>query len=762
MKKRNFKVNYIIIILLVSIFLSLYYNKYIIPSRAQSNGDLSTIDTSFNFKEFGQDEGEILNANKIEFTLPSTSWNFTDLEINFTDISYGREIFSVEDDIVGHSKLLNKGTKGYACQINITEPTEIYAIHLYGDENKPVTTTTVTVQINGYDTISDQPNNTVYGSTIINISSTKQWHIQNFASPIFLNIGYYYLVLNGTEMLVTDGGKLYFDINDVNPHHPNLYTWEYAGGIWDNAITGEPFLYKLDQKVLTDFYPSDINMSVDIGEDNYPISNGPVMGSGSLNVSLSYNPSNESMSIPILSNTTYSLIFNASYNIKLNNTYIAPATESITALGNFWEITPSFQREFDQYSVEFNYPYSWSNITVYRKLGVTEENVNSILDIDSYTKLIKFSNSTLINGAEWRIEAVSPRLRFDIILDKKDWRPNQTMQFEVIAPSPNGYLIFDINDPQSLRPAEFEPETQEVIPEGNVFSYKIPRYPTEGPYQIIIYWYNTTDGGIETEDFQINLPPPPFITPGELIIIISSIIVGTFASLISYRTYNNYKKKKVERAQKVYSQCVDSLNLNYLMVTDKKSGLNVYTQNFSEREIDAAMISGFLQAIHTFGIELMKVEDRSQTIKLEYRDSIILMSEFVNLRLILMMGESPSRFFLYSVEELAYDIYKNYGDMIDNFNGDIKPFKGIEGLLRRHLSIAFIYPLKLAKIEKLAKIRINQHERELIDKAVHYMKSNDKDYFYISSILPEKECSPKDVEAVLSLFAKGVFELFPM
>ena len=55
------------------------------------------------------------------------------------------------------------------------------------------------------------------------------------------------------------------------------------------------------------------------------------------------------------------------------------------------------------------------------------------------------------------------------------------------------------------------------------------------------------------------------------------------------------------------------------MVTDKRSGLNVYTQNFIEKEIDAALISGFLQAIHSFGIELIKVEDQSQIIKLEYK-----------------------------------------------------------------------------------------------------------------------------------------------
>ncbi|MFX0083693.1 MAG: hypothetical protein ACFE94_18235, partial [Candidatus Hodarchaeota archaeon] len=188
-------------------------------------------------------------------------------------------------------------------------------------------------------------------------------------------------------------------------------------------------------------------------------------------------------------------------------------------------------------------------------------------------------------------------------------------------------------------------------------------------------------------------------------------------------------------------------------------GLNVYIQNFSEKKIEASLISGFLQAIHSFGIELIKVEDQSQTIKLEYKDSIILMSEFVNIRIIMIMKESPSRFFLYALEDLAYDIYKNFGGLIDTFDGDVKPFKSIEILLKQHLNVSFIYPLRIAKIEKLKKIRITQNERVYINKAVNLMKTTNLDYFFIKSLLPEEECNPKDIENLLSLMEKNVFQL---
>ena len=46
-----------------------------------------------------------------------------------------------------------------------------------------------------------------------------------------------------------------------------------------------------------------------------------------------------------------------------------------------------------------------------------------------------------------------------------------------------------------------------------------------------------------------------------------------------------------------------------------------------------------------------------------------------------------------------------------------------------------------------------------MQKAVHLMKINNTDYFYMNSLLPEKECGPKDVETMQNLFNKGIFQL---
>ncbi|MFX1233206.1 MAG: hypothetical protein ACFFBY_01500, partial [Promethearchaeota archaeon] len=199
-------------------------------------------------------------------------------------------------------------------------------------------------------------------------------------------------------------------------------------------------------------------------------------------------------------------------------------------------------------------------------------------------------------------------------------------------------------------------------------------------------------------------------------------------------------------------KCVDILNLNYLIVTDIRSGIDIYSQSFGEQKGDSTLISGFLQAVRAFGSEVAK--DKDKTVKIQYKNSILLMTEFVNVRIILNMKAEPSVDFHYAVESLAYDVYKNYGKMIDEFHGNVKDFKGIKELVEEHLNVSFIYPLK---IEMPDNVRLNSAEREMVEKAKKLMEDYGLDHIYALYLLPENECSPKDAQTVLNLIKKGVF-----
>lgn len=758
MIKKVVKRDKIIISLLVLLSIFLISNNNISVSYAQGNGDPHTVYSDFIIFGFGETNGEMLNISSIFLPLPSENWNLTNIELNFTNIQSKREIKDFETEFVG-GKDLYKGRKGMGVQINITLPTEIYGVHLYGYESSQITTTSVTVQINGYDSGSNHPNETIYASTQIDISTELKWHIQNFSYPILLYPGNYYLVLNGIEMLPSDNGRYYWYFNN-NPENPNLHVseWDNVLEVWSDGITGEPFLYKLDQKVIGQFYPEEINMTADVEGIYYPISDGIVPGTGFLNESIHLAPSDYNITIPIRINNSINLIFNLSYIFNLNTHLMCDGSGLINEDSpNVWTLTSVIERYYDYQIIQFFYPRSWYNLTIYKKSGILWENKTSNVIIDENRILIP--NNEIKGGDEWKIIANSQNIAFNLNLPVLEWQPGQELQFSVNVPIAEGNLTFFFIN--SLGFGYNEPiEIREVVSEETLFSYIIPSNSREGTYTLIMYWNNNTDAGVQSQEFEVSVPAVPFtIDPIWIVIGIIIAIAGTTVGVLSYRTIKKYRIRKIEENQKLYNKCMDVLNLDYIIVSDKKSGLNFYQQRFAEKEIDAAMISGFLQAIHSFGIELIKIEDSSQTIKLEYKDSIIIMTEFVNLRLIFIMKKHPSSNFLYSLEDLAYDTYKHYGELIDQFNGDIKPFKSIEKLLKHHLSTSLTYPMKLAKIEKLEEVKINPSERTLINKAISYMKIKNTPNFYLRSLLVENECSSKDLDLIFNLIDKNIFQI---
>ncbi len=131
------------------------------------------------------------------------------------------------------------------------------------------------------------------------------------------------------------------------------------------------------------------------------------------------------------------------------------------------------------------------------------------------------------------------------------------------------------------------------------------------------------------------------------------------------------------------------------------------------------------------------------------------MTEFVNLKLIIIMGKNPSKNFVFSVESLAYYIFKYYGKLLDNFKGVLAPFQGISKLVEKILNVSFISPLK---IEINKNYKLSQVEKQMVNRASKFMKENDFDYFYSLYLLPDNACSPKDYETILKLIEKGIFK----
>lgn len=745
MQKKN---NHIIIVLLFICSLALISNAFVSFSNAQSNGDTLTVPTQFQMMEFAENIDTNNTISSIEIPLPSETWNITNLMLNFSDIKLGKEINTVEDTGLSIYIIDSKGELGYGVEINITEPTIIFGVYIYGYlTGTPVDP--VYVQIQGYDNPTNAPDENVLRSIPINIS-VPDWHLQIFDEEISLSVGSYYLVINGSELFPTDKSTYNWLYNSSGSTNQNLHTAVYDGVQWSEESIGQPLLYKLIQRVNRSFNPEEINMTAEINGGFYPILNGTKPETGQLMINETIDPSTDIFSIPIKNDRVPEIIFNLSYYVNIYNSFLSDGNVFIQeGLENTWTLTPNIKRYYYNYSVKFYYPSNWYNLIVKRN----DLDISSIVSIDPLKNLILIPNNTVILDSTWEISANSPNVGLSLNVPKTTFEPNQNIQFSIILPIIQGnitYILFN-----SLGFEEYREiiEVVETLTEELVLSYTLSSHPNKGIYKAYIFWNNQTAAGVTTQEFTINIP---FVfDPMIIIIIVIGIVIISITAFTSYKLVKRSRRIREEYRKRIFNKYMDVMNLDYFIISEKESGLTIFDQLYTGKDIDSSLISGFLQAIRSFGIELTDAEDQSQTIKLDYMNLKILMSEFKNFRILLLMKDNPSHEFLESIKTLSYEIENKYGKVISKFDGRLHQFEGLKELLEEHLETSLIYPLKV--IEQQVKIRTV--EKSMISRALSMMKLKNTDYFFVSDLLStRKGFQVKDAEIILKLINKKIFQ----
>ena len=210
-----------------------------------------SINSNFELLEFSTDNGSYINADSIDIDLPSATWQVEDIELNFTNFKFNREIKTIEDNPVGSKTIEKKGNLlkyGLGVQIKISDPTIIYGVQIYG-KNESTENLPIYLQINGYENLTNSPNSDIYGSPILldmPKSSNPSWYEQNFSSPIPLQEGNYYLTIDGSSIGNSPQSKYLWYYNNEDPIYPDLYSASYISGSWTEINQSAPFLYKLN------------------------------------------------------------------------------------------------------------------------------------------------------------------------------------------------------------------------------------------------------------------------------------------------------------------------------------------------------------------------------------------------------------------------------------------------------------------------------------------------------------------------------------
>ena len=139
--KNNGVYKFILLALLIHTTSILYINHFNYRNNSSNSQQeeltQKTLRTAAQF-EYSELNGTLDDATSIQVELPDLTWNITDIQLNFTNISQHRQLRTIEGNtssvlfkpLYYYSKF--NWIDYYGQQINFSEPTEVFGIYLYG------------------------------------------------------------------------------------------------------------------------------------------------------------------------------------------------------------------------------------------------------------------------------------------------------------------------------------------------------------------------------------------------------------------------------------------------------------------------------------------------------------------------------------------------------------------------------------------------------------------------------------------------------
>ncbi|MBD3195139.1 MAG: hypothetical protein GF317_08800 [Candidatus Lokiarchaeota archaeon] len=349
----------LLICFLLSSFLILTFFSANVKSQVNSPNHTFEKTLQNEIYEYAKDSSIHHNETELEITLPESSWNITDLNLNFENLRLSMEIQTIENNQT-YALDVDKTVNCLAVQLQITEITTIYFVFIFAKEDT-ASSGDMYFQINGYDELLDKPNDKIYASCPLNISEEFNWYLQQFLNPIELSPGNYSLVLNGTSIANSPFPNYRWANNNENPNNPELSIWEYKNS-WNSGIKGIPLLHKLIQKTEQIFNPEQINLTIELDGNEFKINDSINPGSGTLFLSgINLSPNKDVFSPILKNNLSVQLIFDYNYSICILNRILTTKILKIDKnTNNSWSIELNLMRKLQNYSIQIPFPETWS------------------------------------------------------------------------------------------------------------------------------------------------------------------------------------------------------------------------------------------------------------------------------------------------------------------------------------------------------------------------------------------------------------------
>ncbi|MHA1266948.1 MAG: PCI domain-containing protein [Candidatus Helarchaeota archaeon] len=163
--------------------------------------------------------------------------------------------------------------------------------------------------------------------------------------------------------------------------------------------------------------------------------------------------------------------------------------------------------------------------------------------------------------------------------------------------------------------------------------------------------------------------------------------------------------KKIEAAK----------NLQYILIIHKLSGACLFSYACSELNFDPDLVSGFLQAISSFGSEVSSRESGLEEIR--YQGFVVALSEGELVRSAFICNHSPDTTLRSSIKYFTIKFEDYYRSHLEKWSGDVSIFDNAGNLVEEYFKIGskllFLLP-KISKDRTLTKEKLLKKLRDIL------------------------------------------------
>jgi len=167
-----------------------------------------------------------------------------------------------------------------------------------------------------------------------------------------------------------------------------------------------------------------------------------------------------------------------------------------------------------------------------------------------------------------------------------------------------------------------------------------------------------------------------------------------------------YIKKGTSTSKFLSKKIEDAMNLQYVLIIHKESGSCIFSYPCSELNFDSDLVSGFLQAISSFGSEI----DSSQKTALEeikWGGFVIALSEGNLVKTAFICKKSPSPSLKANIKYFILNFENKFKNNLTVWTGDIHPFRETRELIENFFKVG---SKVLFFIPQIAKSTITKEE----------------------------------------------------